>query len=774
MATVVFQTIGSYWGPWGAAIGAAIGGVIDNQLFGPDDQEGPRLDDLSVMTSTYGAPIPIMYGPTNRVTGNVIWATDLRERKKTSGGGKGGGPETTEYSYSVSLAVAISRRQIKSVQRIWANKKIIFDATQDTTGTEYSLNGRGLFSKIIGSVVANVMAEMPEIRIYQGTSTQEPDSIIEAEEGVGNVPAYRNTAYVVIKDLQLGNFGNRIPNLEFEVEADTEITVGAVSKDLIDRSGIQNASVFGLTDTVRGYTIASQMPVYRAMTALEVGYNFVVSEQRGQIRCVKKALGMKGSIPLEAMNARLPDDMGDKQPIEYSDTTEVGMPDQVTVTFKDVNSEYQRNSQAAFRRRGNAVNKVTQDIPLVLTPNEAKKIADRLLWGAWSNKRSATFKYSDEFVRLNPADVVGIPFVDESLPFAITRVTRGNNGISEVEGVYDDPEVFASNATGIASIIQRESVSVPGVTVFVPMDAPLLRDENNDDGFYWAVTSASSAWRGASILRSTDGGTTYASMSDVGVRTPIGTVSGVLADGPTVVFDRSNTITVTLESDTSELESISELLVLNGGNAAWVGPAEGGVGEIIQFANATLVGANTYQLDTFLRGRKGTEHYTGSHVSGERFVLLDQDTLGTNSFSIADWDLERSYKPVSVLLDESITDAQAFTNTGVRAKPLSPVHVLGSRDGSNNLTITWLRRSRKTQLGLGNGNPPLGETSESYEIDVYDGATVVRTITATSETATYTASQQSSDGLTPGNSVTIDVYQISSTRGRGYPARAII
>lgn len=44
-----------------------------------------------------------------------------------------------------------------------------------------------------------------------------PDPTIEAALGVGNVPAYRGQAYVVMDDFQLGNFGNRIPNFEFEV-----------------------------------------------------------------------------------------------------------------------------------------------------------------------------------------------------------------------------------------------------------------------------------------------------------------------------------------------------------------------------------------------------------------------------------------------------------------------------------------------------------------------------------------------------------------------------
>src|SRR6056297_1028296 len=44
-----------------------------------------------------------------------------------------------------------------------------------------------------------------------------PDPKMEAVEGAGRVPAYRGTAYVVIEDLALAQFGNRVPQFTFEV-----------------------------------------------------------------------------------------------------------------------------------------------------------------------------------------------------------------------------------------------------------------------------------------------------------------------------------------------------------------------------------------------------------------------------------------------------------------------------------------------------------------------------------------------------------------------------
>src|SRR3954453_17712691 len=95
--SVAGAAAGAVFGPAGAITGriagALVGNIIDKKLFGPGDQNvvGPRLADLDVMASTEGAPIPRVYGRA-RLSGQVIWATQLEEvvsNSTTSSGGKG-------------------------------------------------------------------------------------------------------------------------------------------------------------------------------------------------------------------------------------------------------------------------------------------------------------------------------------------------------------------------------------------------------------------------------------------------------------------------------------------------------------------------------------------------------------------------------------------------------------------------------------------------------------------------------------------------------------
>ncbi len=206
MATLVLGAVGSaIGGAFGGAIlgfsGAAIGGfigstigsVVDNWIvssLAPAQRiEGERLDSLRITSSTEGAVIPRLFGRM-RIGGNIIWATDFREEVNTTsqGGGKGSGPKvtTTEYLYYASFAVALCEGEITGIGRVWADGKAM-----DMTGVTW--------------------------RWYPGNEVQAPDPFISAKMGAANTPAYRGTAYVVFEELNLSAFGNRLPQISFEV-----------------------------------------------------------------------------------------------------------------------------------------------------------------------------------------------------------------------------------------------------------------------------------------------------------------------------------------------------------------------------------------------------------------------------------------------------------------------------------------------------------------------------------------------------------------------------
>ncbi len=170
----------------GAAIGQTLGRyagrAIDRALTPPS--EGARIKSLHLMESREGAGLPRVYGRM-RVGGQVIWASRFKEARREHSAGKGG-PELIDYTYSVSFAVALCQGPITRIDRVWANGDLF--ALGDVTW-----------------------------RLYSGTRDQMPDPLIEAIEGTGQAPAYRDTAYIVFEDLPLDAFGNRLPQMSFEI-----------------------------------------------------------------------------------------------------------------------------------------------------------------------------------------------------------------------------------------------------------------------------------------------------------------------------------------------------------------------------------------------------------------------------------------------------------------------------------------------------------------------------------------------------------------------------
>ncbi|WP_292063042.1 baseplate multidomain protein megatron [Brevundimonas sp. UBA7664] len=186
MAQVILGSVGqAFGGPIGAVIGSTLGRAIDQRAISslqPARQKGPRLETLKVQGTAEGAPVACVFGRA-RVTGQMIWAARFLEGRNTASGGKGG-PRTVEYDYSLSFAVALCEGEIDGIGRVWAD------------GRPMNLSGATM-------------------RVHRGGEDQTPDPLIEAVEGAA--PAYRGTAYVVFEDLPLGPYGNRPPQLSFEV-----------------------------------------------------------------------------------------------------------------------------------------------------------------------------------------------------------------------------------------------------------------------------------------------------------------------------------------------------------------------------------------------------------------------------------------------------------------------------------------------------------------------------------------------------------------------------
>ena len=194
---------GAVGGPIGATIGRALGALagsaIDSTLFA--DKPAPATGaDVQLQGSSEGAPIPKLYG-WSRLSGNIIWATELEQLSDTDSSAKGTSQSPDDPGSAANFAVGFCEGEVARLGRVWADGQLL-----ETSGLT--------------------------LRFYGGSETQAADSLIEAKQGADSAPAYRGLCYLVFERLPLAPFGNRIPNISVElcrVVGELEPAIGAVT-----------------------------------------------------------------------------------------------------------------------------------------------------------------------------------------------------------------------------------------------------------------------------------------------------------------------------------------------------------------------------------------------------------------------------------------------------------------------------------------------------------------------------------------------------------------
>ena len=310
-----------------------------------------------------------------------------------------------------------------------------------------------------------------------------------------------------------------------------------------------------------------------------------------------------------------------------------------------------------------------------------------------------------------------------------------------------------------------------GQPVAAFLDLPLITGQETP--FAGRIAAYESPFPGTIAVFRSPATTGFTLNAEITQQATMGETQFAFFSGPTSRFDEGNIVRVRLYQ--GQLASVSDLLLFNGANIAALETSPG-VWEVLQFGNAQLVAPGVYDLSHFLRGQFGTEAAMGNPVAaGARFVLLDSAIVEV-AMTAAERGLPFNWKIGPAINDigspSYVTVTKTFTGIGLR--PYSPVHVSGARDTGGNLSIAWIRRDRLNADSWDQTEIPMSEASEAYEVDILNGGNVVRTIAVNSPAASYTAAQQVTDFGAAQSSVSIRVYQLSQTFGRGSPGIATV
>ena len=544
-------------------------------------------------------------------------------------------------------------------------------------------------------------------------------------------------------------------------------TLGAIVADLCRRVGLgdMDFDTSRLLDLVEGFIITNRTSARKVIEDLQKAYFFDPVESDGII----KFTGRSGTVVKEISQDEIisSDKSGSTELVAIVRKQELELPSRVEINYFNRLADYQVGTQRSERQVSSSKDSVEINLPLVMPDQEAKTVADISLFNAWQERTGYRFDLPYRYALLEPTDVIRIIVNSAEHTLRITDTHYGKPGIVRISGVAEDAAVYDFYTAPAAVSPQIQAVTGSGLTHIAFLDLPAFPSDGEAEAkLRFAAGGEEMNWSGAVIYRSDDAGGSYAHIAGIEHEAVVGNAIDVLAGGTTTTFDKANTVTIVLKS--GELSGANELGVLNGANTAVLGE------EVLQFQTATLIAPNKYVLSNLLRGRLGTEYTVSSHVAGERFVLLDA-SLAAMLMPTGLFGLSRLYKPVSIGMTLGQTDSTNFTYQGKALRPYAPVHLAAARDGSGNITITWIRRSRVGGEWRDAVDIALAEATEAYEVEILSGSTVVRTISSiSSPLVTYSDSQQIADFGSVQSSVSVRIYQMSSAIGRGIAATATL
>jgi hypothetical protein len=445
--------------------------------------------------------------------------------------------------------------------------------------------------------------------------------------------------------------------------------------------------------------------------------------------------------------------------VRFSRAQESELPHELALTFGDADNDYATATVLSRRIEGWSQRRSESETAIMTHRSAAQRMADVWLEDVWRGRETIEFQVGPSFVALEPGDIVALDAGRGARNVLVTRIVDGAARLVTARSL--DSAIFDRAAPSPARRM-KSAPRAPGRPHVLTLDLALASGQPTTTQY---IAACADPWPGAlAVLRKAGGG--FEPLATLRACATMGETLDALGPGPVARFDRGASLTVRLFAgrlaavdDTVALASRSAMAI-RGDDGAW---------EIFAFAQAELVGQDTYRLSRLLRGLGGEEHLARRTVqAGASVVLLDRAVVplasGLSSLG-AVYDL--SVGPAS---DPPGSASYVTLSSAVSAKalmPYAPVQARAER-GADGVTISFLRRGRIEADAWEPVDIPLGEDVEAYEVRIAHPAGE-RTLRSAAQSVLYAAADLAADFPTPPATLDLTIRQVSAAVGAGFP-----
>lgn len=634
--------------------------------------------------------------------------------------------------------------------------------------------------------------------LYYGSEEQQPDALMASHLGMDNTPAFRGTAYFVLNNLQLEDFGNGIPTMTAEImKRDGDVELTDLIRDVCLETGLEPQEFDSLGQmetgrTLKGYAVTQNTSGRQILNDLQTLFPFEGAESAYKL--VFGWMNIRPRAILRREDFAAHEEGGDQPPrVEITRAHDSDLPQRLNLRFQEPVRSFSPNTVFAQRTETESTTVEELDIPIALTRETAKTQAEEMLALKYTARKSYKVSLPAKYVIIEPGDPVLVPDDDDGVnrgsyvSWRCVESTIGPAGL--IEFTFTDHNYNSgANALTDSDLVNDDNrpdeMQQSSLTTTYMLDTPLLTDGEADSvGFYTVITGSRRGWDGGSLLIDTSSGGVFEAFEQLDPNKATGSSWYVVQEGQTRiphgftlsklepavpdVWDYKNVIRILLRDTSITLSSIDQNDALgSAANTALVGD------EIIQFCNAEDKGNGIWELSVLMRGVRGTDYAIESHEAGERFVRLISAAIGRIPHEAAQLNQPFNYRSISFGDDPDGSESFAFANTGNSLRPWRPSVFEAVKRSDGTFYFQWSPRVRLNGQMTNNVETVLDQAVESYEIDVLLNGAVQATyrLGAVREWS-YTAAMQNTDFGAAQDKIECRLYQMGNIIGRGFASK---
>lgn len=617
-----------------------------------------------------------------------------------------------------------------------------------------------------------VDADTLEVRIFS-TDTQ--------GYSIAGVGIYDGQTHTTTYSVDYG--GDNPLRIYWEVSSNQGMKLSEWITALCVRGGytLDEVSVSNMDDAIYGGVVTDRAQLRDLLDPIGQAYSASVYESAGTIKMVRTNRNATWTPDRTlTTDEMLVLDASTNTALSTTRTQDMELPNILDLKYMDPGNGYDWATQSAKRITApiatqKALSSTTLQVSVVIAADAAASLAYNALYDQWEARITHKFKLDQSQLDLEPGDFVGIyGGPEEQYAVQLTKVTVGADWTQEVEA-QDVRTDITINLKGYGGRTLPQTVVSSTVSAVTILDIPIVWGKGDDLGgtalrvYYSGRGVGQDNWPGAEIYVAyganapADIGFDTTELMTAMVLTPL---SPPINPGTT---DKDSRLEIYPRTGAMDAIAGTDYLgLMNETNLAVVGAP--GRWEIISFQTVFMnFVAGTFRLTNFLRGLYGTDGNTGLHQRGDTFIVLDRTKIEKLAIPLEQLGSTLNMKAVGEGQIPSASAVTTQTIDGAAEKPFPVADIRATWSGAD-VVLTWQRQDRfgATSWDTNFGTQPLSEATEAYEVEIWADTTLKHTITGlTSPTATYTNAQQVTDGNVIAGTITVKIFQMSATVGRG-------